>query len=81
VTEFFTVVGTEFDIKQFEAVRFFADGDVVLVHCRMRATIRSTGKALEDGYEFHLWRFDGRGKVVAFRHLVDSHHHWLLSRR
>jgi uncharacterized protein len=80
-TEFFGVVGNEFDISQFEATQFFVTGDEVIVHCRMRATIRSTGKLLEDNHELHLWRFGTDGKVVSFRHVVDTHHHWLVSRR
>ena len=85
VAEFFSIVGRELDIAKFEVKQFFAEGNQVVVHCHMRATIRSTGKVLEDSHELHVWRFaDGgpdSGKVVGFRHVVDSHHHWLVSRR
>jgi hypothetical protein len=81
VAEFFSVIGREFDIAQFEAQRFFATDHEVVVRCHMRATIRSTGKMLDDNFELHLWRFDDEGKVAGFRHVVDSHQHWLVSRR
>lgn len=84
VGEFFSIVGREFDIAAFEAKQFYEAGDTVIVHCRMRATIRSTGKRLEDPCELHVWRFgqDGKndGKVVGFRHVVDTHQQWLVSR-
>jgi hypothetical protein len=85
VAEFFSVVGRELDIAKFEAKQFFVAGNEVIVLCHMRATIRSTGKVLDDAYELHHWRFarNGKddGKVVGFRHVVDSHQHWLVSRR
>jgi len=80
VGEFFTVVGREFDIASFEAKQFFEAGNTVIVWCHMRATIRSTGKPLDDAFELHLWRFGADGKVVGFRHAVDTHEQWLVSR-
>lgn len=78
--EFFSVVGRDLDISRFEVKGLFESGDTVVVHCGIRATIRSTGKLLEDGFELHIWRFRDDGKVSAFRHVVDSHQHWLASR-
>ncbi len=80
VGEFFTVVGREFDISSFEATQFFEAGNTVIVRCHMRATIRSTGKRLEDAFELHLWRFGADGKAAGFRHVVDTHQQWLVSR-
>ena len=81
VAEFFSVVGREFDIAKFEVKQFFVAGNEVIVHCHMRATIRSTGKVLDDAHELHHWYFSDNGKVAGFRHAVDSHQHWLVSRR
>jgi uncharacterized protein len=81
VAEFFSVIGHELEIAKFEAKQFFTTGDVVIVHCHMRATVRSTGKVLDDAYELHAWRFGADGKVAGFRHVVDSHQHWQVSRR
>jgi hypothetical protein len=73
--KFFAVVAEAFDIKSFQAKRFFESGDQVLVHCHMQATVRSTGRPLDDGWELHLWTLGSSGKVVAFRHVVDTVQH------
>ena len=74
------MVGREFDISSFEATQFFEAGNTVIVRCHMRATIRSTGKRLEDAFELHLWRFGADGKAAGFCHVVDMHQQWLVSR-
>jgi ketosteroid isomerase-like protein len=80
VGKFFSVVGRELAIAVFEAKQFFEAGDTVIALCHMRATVRSTGKPLEDTSELHVWRFGSDGKVAGFRHVVDSHQQWLVSR-
>lgn len=39
--------------------------------------VRATGKRCPEHEEMHLWTFGPDGKGVAFRHLVDTHLHWL----
>ena len=80
VAEFFAIVGRELDIAKFDVEAFLASGSEVVVRCHMRATIRSTGKLLDDPCELHLWRFGADGKVAGFRHVVDTHQQWLVSR-
>jgi hypothetical protein len=31
--------------------------------------------------ELHLWKFAANGKVARFRHVVDTHQHWLCDAR
>jgi hypothetical protein len=72
---FFRTVADTFDIKSFEPKQFFAAGDDVVVHCRIRATIRPTGQPLADDWEMHVWTLGHDGKVMAFRHVVDTAQH------
>jgi len=41
--------------------------------------VKATGKTLRD-LEVHLWTFDDAGRVVRFRHVVDTHAHHLAAR-
>ena len=38
-------------------------------------TVKATGKTVEQLDEAHIWRFGPDGKVVNFRHRVDTHAH------
>jgi ketosteroid isomerase-like protein len=76
---FFGVVGREFDISKFEVGALMEAGQQVVAVIHIEATIRSTGKRLRD-LELHLWSFDAAGRVAKFRHVVDTHQHWLASR-
>jgi len=76
---FFGVVHKEFEIASFDLISFLEGNNQVAVVCRMKAKICSTGKPI-DGLEVHLWTFDRTGKVVRFRHFVDTHQHFHASR-
>lgn len=80
VGEFFSVVARELDITSFEPRQFLEAGDTIIARCHIRATVRSTAKRFEDAFELHVWRFGADGKVAGFRHVVDTHQHWLVSR-
>jgi hypothetical protein len=45
----------------------------------VQIAVRATGRIIND-VELHLWTFDTRGKVARFRHVVDTHQHWLALR-
>jgi len=79
VSDFFGVVHKEFEIASFDLISFLEGTNQVAVVCRMKAKICSTGKPI-DGLEVHLWTFDRTGKVVRFRHFVDTHQHFHASR-
>ncbi len=80
VHQFFAVVGREFEISKFDIKAMFEYGKQVIVFLEIQATIRSTKKPIND-LEFHVWDFDGEGKVKTFRHVVDTHQHLLASKR
>lgn len=66
---FETLGGIEF--HSFEPLSLLSGGDQVAAVCRLDATYRRTGRRLRD-VEVHLWTFDGQGRVVRFRHFVDT---------
>lgn len=80
VRNFFGIVGREFKISRFDVGALFESADQVVVQIRIQTTINSTGKSIND-YELHVWTFDPRGKVKAFRHCVDTHQHYQTCRK
>jgi uncharacterized protein len=41
----------------------------------IEATVKATGRRIEEQGEAHLWRFDDQGKVARFRHVLDTAQH------
>jgi hypothetical protein len=37
--------------------------------------VKATGKPVSERDEAHIWHFDARGRVVKFRHAVDTYQH------
>jgi ketosteroid isomerase-like protein len=79
VLGFFGVVGKELEITQFDVDDLLVGTNRVIAVIRFGATVRATGKSVRD-YELHTWTFGPSGKVEKFRHVVDTHQHWLASR-
>ena len=79
VAAFFGVVGRELEITRFELGGLMEAGNQIVAVIQIEASVRSTGKRLRD-LELHLWSFDAAGRVAKFRHVVDTHQHWLASR-
>jgi ketosteroid isomerase-like protein len=75
VPEFFQALSAV-EIHRFEPTRFFEAGSIVLVLVDLEATVRATGRRIVEEDEAHIWHFDAAGKVVRFRHRVDTHQHW-----
>jgi ketosteroid isomerase-like protein len=75
VGNFFEALGA-IDITQFDLVNLHEGGDQVVAVFRITHKHRKTGKTFQD-LELHLWSFDDRGQVSAFRHVVDTHGLWL----
>jgi ketosteroid isomerase-like protein len=80
VHQFFKTVSREFEITRFDVKNPVEIGHQIVVMIELEAKIRSTGKAIQD-LEFHLWTFDEQGKVRTFRHVADTHQHFLASKR
>ena len=77
VRDFFRQLTEHADLELFEPGRPLVSENQVAVPVRARGRVRATGKVFEDDPEIHLWTFGADGKVVAFKHLADTHQHWL----
>jgi ketosteroid isomerase-like protein len=72
VGDFFRLAAS-WDIHAFEVRDIFGEGQQVAAECVMDATPPSCGHFRDE--ELHLWTFGNRGKVVRFRHYVDTAKH------
>jgi len=79
VQSLFGTGAREFERTRFEVGALMEAGNQVTAVIQIEATIRSIGKRLRD-LQLHLWSFDARGQVAKFRHVVDTHQHWRVSR-
>jgi hypothetical protein len=70
--------GLEF--HTFTPTQFFEDGDTVAVLFDLEVTVKSTGKRIVEHDEVHVWHFGPGGKVVRFRHVLDTHAQWMAYR-
>ena len=69
---FFQTVGEELEIRAF-AVKALAEAPgCVIALVDIEAGVRRSGRSFRETDEVHLWRFDAAGRVVAFRHRVDT---------
>jgi len=74
VGEFFaSLQGLEF--HGFEPTGFLEGGNQVAALIRTDMTIKASGHRFQDD-EVHLWTFDDAGRVVQFRHFVDTGKHF-----
>lgn len=75
VPGFFEALGTHLDMTKFDVKAVMGDGPLVVALVHAEFTVKSTGKKIVETDEGHLWTFDDRGRVVRFRHLVDTFQH------
>jgi ketosteroid isomerase-like protein len=73
---FFSRLGDNAELTVFEPGEPMANDRQVAVPVSIEATVKATGKRIVEQNEVHLWTFGPDGKIVAFRHLVDTHQHW-----
>lgn len=74
VPGFFAELAGTVDLTRFEPVAFLSGGSMVAVPIRLGATVKATGKTVQD-LEMHLWTFGDDGRVAAFRHICDTRQH------
>jgi ketosteroid isomerase-like protein len=74
VGKFFEALGA-LDIKRFVPHTLLAAQDTVVALIELEATVKTTGKAIDNPEEIHVWHFDRAGKVVRFRHALDTAQH------
>jgi ketosteroid isomerase-like protein len=67
----------ELEICRFERTRFLQSEGTVVVLFDFEAIVKATGRRIVEEDEVHIWHFDAEGKIVRFRHRLDTHHHWL----
>lgn len=72
VAEFLAVVG-QMQFHEFRVGAIMVGGDKAASEVAVDATLPS-GRRFQDE-EIHLWTFDAEGKVVGFRHYVDTAKH------
>jgi ketosteroid isomerase-like protein len=72
VREFFGVVGG-FQMHEFRVLGLMAGGDQVAAEIVIDAQPAGARRYRDE--EIHLWTFDAEGKVVRFRHYVDTAKH------
>jgi ketosteroid isomerase-like protein len=71
VADVLAILARDFDIHEFVPLRFFAaDGDVAVL-LRLRATIKPTGRTLEQEL-VHVWTLGPDGLVTRMRDIQDS---------
>ncbi|MDQ4120408.1 MAG: nuclear transport factor 2 family protein [Acidobacteriota bacterium] len=73
VLEFFQVVSS-FQFKNFQVLSLMAGGNQVAAELVVEAEIPATGGNFRDE-EIHLWTFDENGRVIRFRHYIDTAKH------
>jgi uncharacterized protein len=74
VGEFFQSL-SDLQFDRFEVTRVLGDGDTVVALIDLDATVRSTGKKICERGEVHIWKLNNQGRVVHFRHAVDTAQH------
>lgn len=74
VAEFFRVVGEQLAIHEFKVLDIFGNGRQVAAEVVIDYSYQPTGRRVRDE-ELHLWTFGEDGKVVRFRHYLDTAKH------
>lgn len=72
VADFFTALGG-LEIELFQPTAFLEQGNIVVALIDIKAKVKATGRPFVQSDETHIWRFDAHGRVVSFRHRVDTH--------
>jgi uncharacterized protein len=73
VAQFFASLA-DLEFHHFEPLQLFESGNQVMATLLVEASVKKTGKRVRD-LEAHLFTFDPEGRVVRFRHFVDTDQH------
>jgi ketosteroid isomerase-like protein len=71
---FFAVLAQNMEIHAFQVLDVFGSGRQVAGECTIEYTWRPTGARVRDE-ELHLWTFGEDGRIVRFRHYLDTAQH------
>jgi ketosteroid isomerase-like protein len=72
VAEFFALIAS-WQVEQFQVLDLIGSGDQVVAEIRAGFQLPNGGQLIDE--ELHLWTFNALGKVVRFRHYVDTAKH------
>ena len=64
------------DITVFAPKMMFENGNTVVVLLNLEATVKKTGKKINEEDEVHIWHFNAGGQVARFRHRADTLQHF-----
>lgn len=62
------------EIRQFKVLGLLSGGNKVCAEVEIEIAVKATGKVLRDE-ELHLWTLDDQGRIIAFRHYLDTAKH------
>ncbi|MFZ5594035.1 MAG: nuclear transport factor 2 family protein [Pseudomonadota bacterium] len=68
------------EISKFQPRTFLETGNIVITLIDLEATVKASGRKVIEEDEVHIWRFDDQGRVIRFRHRVDTHQHLMALR-
>ncbi len=71
VVGFFRDIEEDFEMHSFNPHSFLAGDGLVAAVVEYELTVRATGKRVHDE-EIHLFQFRPNGKIVSFRHFLDT---------
>ena len=74
VAKFFESLSTV-EFHHFTPKAFLEGPGMVVGLFDLEFTVKATGKRVVETDEVHIWHFDESGKVVRFRHCVDTYQH------
>lgn len=61
------------EFQKFAPKELLEAGNTVVALVDVDYTVKATGKRWAEEDEVHIWRFGSDGKVVRFKHVVDTH--------
>lgn len=73
--EFFQTLVTSVDVKAFSVPTIVETEKLVIALVQIEFDVKRTGKTVREDNEVHLWHFDDKGRVIKFRHCVDTLQH------
>jgi ketosteroid isomerase-like protein len=74
--EFLKTLGTELHIEAFTVNAVLADASRAVALIDIDAEVTRTKRRISERDEVHVWHFDSAGKVIRFRHAVDTLQHY-----
>jgi ketosteroid isomerase-like protein len=63
------------EFQRFETKTLLEGSGMVVALIDIEATVKANGRRIRETDEVHIFHFDGAGRVVKFRHRVDTAQH------